>query len=223
MAIQSGVIQPNKSPCDSYNHLPLVAIQSGVIQPNKSPCDSYNHLPLVAIQSGVIQPNKSPCDSYNHLPLVAIQSGPYNRYNIIMTERSRVGTGMNRSARGWSVNWFERSTGLDTALYQSTPLPFYRPHAVKYSYFPYFFQQFLLTPIFWEIPILSYFCGFLDSPRAFLRRILKFLCAAHVFCRESAFRAPFYLNDLLKGKKLIIWSTGGWCMKMQINQKCVSR
>ena len=58
-----------------------------------------------------------------------------------------------------------------------------------------FFEKFLF---------LSYFCGFLDSPRAFLQRILKFLCAAHVFCRESAFRAPFHLNDLFKGKKLII-------------------
>ena len=33
---------------------------------------------------------------------------------------------MNRSARGWSVKQFERSNGLDTALYKIIPLPCYQ-------------------------------------------------------------------------------------------------
>ena len=33
------------------------------------------------------------------------------------------GVGMNRSARGGSVKRFERSNGLDTALYKTIPLP----------------------------------------------------------------------------------------------------
>ena len=34
------------------------------------------------------------------------------------------GVGMNRSAREESVKRFERSNGLDTALYKTIPLPF---------------------------------------------------------------------------------------------------
>ena len=33
------------------------------------------------------------------------------------------GVGMNRSARGGKVKRFERSNGLDTALYKTIPLP----------------------------------------------------------------------------------------------------
>ena len=33
---------------------------------------------------------------------------------------------MHRSARGWSVRRFERSKGLDTALYETIPLPFFK-------------------------------------------------------------------------------------------------
>ena len=35
------------------------------------------------------------------------------------SKRSRVGVGMNRSARGGSVKRFERSNGLDTVLYKN--------------------------------------------------------------------------------------------------------
>ena len=34
----------------------------------------------------------------------------------VAIKRSRVGVGMNRSARGWTVKRFERSNGLDTVL-----------------------------------------------------------------------------------------------------------
>ena len=56
--------------------------------------------------------------------------------------------------------------------------------AVKYAYF---FPKFLLPPICWQIPIFPFLWLFRF---AFLQRILNFLCAARVFCRESAFRAP---------------------------------
>ena len=38
-------------------------------------------------------------------------------YNV--SRRSRVGVGMNRSARGWSVKRFERSNWLDTGLHKT--------------------------------------------------------------------------------------------------------
>ena len=41
------------------------------------------------------------------------------------SQRGQVHAGMNRSARGWSVKRFERSSGLDNAIYMSKPLPFY--------------------------------------------------------------------------------------------------
>ena len=43
-----------------------------------------------------------------------------------ISQRSGVGAGMTRSARGGSVMCFEWSGGLDTALYnRNIPLPFY--------------------------------------------------------------------------------------------------
>ena len=38
------------------------------------------------------------------------------------SRRTNVGVGMNRSVRGASVKHFERSIGLDTALYKNTPV-----------------------------------------------------------------------------------------------------
>ena len=47
------------------------------------------------------------------------------------SQRSWVGVGMNRSAGRWRVKRFERSNGLDTALYEDTP----------FATFNYFFER----------------------------------------------------------------------------------
>ena len=39
-------------------------------------------------------------------------------------QEKQVGVGMNRSARGGKCKLFERSNGLDTALYKTIPLPY---------------------------------------------------------------------------------------------------
>ena len=48
------------------------------------------------------------------------------------------GVGMNRSARGGKCKALERSSGLDTALYKTIPLPFTTkclPESLRYNVF----------------------------------------------------------------------------------------
>ena len=122
--------------------------QTGIFNFHLSPCSvkhffCYYHKCHLLCNFSILPPSLLHIILQPHSLLVFASHSPYapsslsciNEYlakdsgrNVTITswlnssQGSRVGVGMIRSARGWSVKRFERSNGLYTALYKNIPV-----------------------------------------------------------------------------------------------------